>query len=131
MTERFGDGRYRIIDEPKRIPLGGLAYPITLFMLPITLWLALIVNVLFFFIPGALGILIGGRHRWLDPLLCLLAIVIFIAGAVINLALLDNGMSEIAFQYAQDIRIALTALPLFFIVQGQHRTLTLRRALEQ
>lgn len=131
MTERFDDGRYRIVDEPKRIPLAGMAGPLTLFLLPITLYLALTVSLFFFFLPGVLGLLIGGQHVWRDPLLCLLAVAIFVAGAVINVTALENGMSEVAFDYAQSIRIALTALPLFHVVQMQYRTLILRAALNQ
>ena len=131
MTQRFDDGRYRIVDEPKRIPLGGLAQPLLLFLLPITLYLALTVNLFFFLLPGALGLLIGGKHFWFDPLLSASSIVIFVTGSVISFVALDYGLSETGYDYALSVCIALAALPLFFIIQGQHRTLVLRAAMKQ
>lgn len=130
MTRLREDGRYRIVDEPRRLPGAGAASNSMIMVLPITIWLALVYHWLFFLLPGVLGFLIGGQHRWRDPLLALLSIAIFIGLAIVNVTLLDRGLSEIAFDYLQDIRLALTTAPLFAIVIAQSRTLQLRAAMQ-
>ena len=98
--------------------------------LPITIYCALMYHPLFFTLPGVLGILIGGPHRWKDPLLAVLSVAIFY-GLDIGFFVYDRiyGMSPVAIAYSLDAVIALTVLPLFFIIFGQQRTLNLRAAL--
>ena len=121
------DGRYQIKDEPRRLPLAGAGTSL-LVLLPITIWLALIYSPLFFLLPGLLGFLVGGPHRWSAPGLALLSLVLFIALGIFNSFLLDWGVAQIWFDYAQDLRIAITVAPLFALIIGLQRTLSLAEA---
>jgi hypothetical protein len=129
MTDRFADGRYRIVDEPTNLRLGAFAQPLILLMLPATVWLALFVSPLLFALPGLFGLVIGGRHRWRDPALGLLALVIHFAAIIAYDLAVENGLGKMLAAYAIDLVIAFTVLPLFFIIMGQHRTLILRAAM--
>ena len=119
------DGRYRIEDEPARSPLRGAA-PSPFWLLPITLYLGLAYSIFFLLLPGLLGFLIGGWHRWRDPALAVLSIGIFIAGGLAIYFCVQAGLDGLLLGFAHDLRIAFTALPLFLIAHGQIRTLALR-----
>ena len=120
-------GRYQIPGEPEGQKLPG-AIPSPFWLLPISIYLALAYSFWFFLLPGALGFLIGGRHRWRDPLLALLAVAIFLAAGVAVGLWQMNGLSGLWLYYAHDLRLALTTLPLFAVIMGQLRTQQLRSA---
>jgi|GEM_PF-3516369 len=121
------DVRYRIDDEPARMPVPGMDLLIFI-SLPATVFLALSFSLFFIAIPGVVGLLIGGRHRWFDPLMCVLSFAIFFFGGMVDRLLLDVGVSGLASEYLLDLYIALIFLPQVFVVIQQQRTVQLRRA---
>ncbi len=121
------DGRYRIDDEPARMPLPGMELVIFI-AFPLTIFLTLSFSLFFLAIPGVLGVIIGGRHRWFDPLLCLLSFVLFVVLAIIVGFLLDSGLEGLLAEYARDFMIAFMFLPLVYCFFQQQRTLQLRAA---
>jgi hypothetical protein len=122
-----GEGRYQIPGEPDAPKLQG-AVPSPFWMLPIAIFLALSYSLWFFLLPGLIGFLIGGRHRWRDPLLALLSVGIFIATGI-GLGLWQlSGLEGLGLYYAHDLRLALSVLPLLVVVMGQMQTQQLRMA---
>lgn len=121
------DGRYRIDDEPARMPFQGMELVIFI-AFPATIFFTLTYSLFCLAIPGVLGVIIGGRHRWFDPLMCLACFVIFVIVAIVAGQLLDAGVDGLAAEYMRDISIALMFLPMVHVVMQQQRTLQLRRA---
>ena len=119
--------RYRIEDEPRRLPLIGSGTALLL-LAPITIYTAIVYNMLMLLLPGVIGFFVGGPHRWRAPLLAVLSLAIFIALGIVNAQLLKLGVERIWFDYAQDIRIALTAVPMFLIVIELQYSLLLAEA---
>ncbi len=119
------DGRYRIDDEPARMPFHGMELLIFL-SLPATVFLSLSQSLLFLAIPGLIGLFIGGRHRLFDPLMCGLSFVIFLLAAIAVGLLLDMGLDGLLAEYTRDLMIAVMFLPQVHSVIQQQRTVQLR-----
>ncbi|TIX49461.1 hypothetical protein [Alteraurantiacibacter aquimixticola] len=123
------DGRYRINDEAARLPVPGTQLLIFL-SLPLTVYLCLRYAVLFAFIPGAIGLLIGGRHRWFDPLMGVLTFLLNIFGNFVIVTTVELGLEHVLLLfYLTDLIIAIVFLPLFYSVWQQQRTVQLREAM--
>lgn len=121
------NGRYRIDDEPRRLPLAGAASSLIV-LLPVTIWLSLIYSPLFFLLPGAFGFFVGGPLQWKAPGMAMLSLILFVTLGILNSFLLDLDVPDLWFAYAQDLRLALTVAPLFYITIELQRTLTLAEA---